>query len=157
LQLWDIAGQERFGSMTRIYYKAAAGALIVFDVTKPDSFESVIKWKEDFSINIKSYEPLTKDIPIILVGNKVDKIDVNDREIWRQRMEDFIALDKRVNEKEEFSPRIVSCVLCSAKEKLNINETLESITKHILEKEDPNSFVNMDPDTPNTNGGGCCN
>jgi len=73
LQLWDIAGQERFGSMTRIYYKSAAAALIVFDLTNLESFESVRKWKEDLVTQIRSYGRLNTDIPIILVGNKSDK------------------------------------------------------------------------------------
>jgi len=47
LQLWDIAGQERFGNMTRVYYKEAVGAFVVFDVTRVGTFEAVQKWKND--------------------------------------------------------------------------------------------------------------
>ena len=47
LQIWDIAGQERYGQMTRVYYQAAVGALIVYDVTRPESFDAVVKWKQD--------------------------------------------------------------------------------------------------------------
>ncbi|KPM10891.1 ras-related protein Rab-32-like protein [Sarcoptes scabiei] len=52
LQLWDIAGQERFGNMTRIYYKEAVGAFLVFDVTAPSSFNAVLKWKHDLDSKI---------------------------------------------------------------------------------------------------------
>jgi Ras-related protein Rab-32 len=52
LQLWDIAGQERFGNMTRVYYKEALGALIVFDVTRVSTFEAVQKWKNDIDSKV---------------------------------------------------------------------------------------------------------
>eukprot|EP01120_Amphizonella_sp_Union-15-10_P008527 TRINITY_DN307_c0_g1_i2.p1 TRINITY_DN307_c0_g1~~TRINITY_DN307_c0_g1_i2.p1 ORF type:complete len:161 (-),score=19.01 TRINITY_DN307_c0_g1_i2:25-507(-) len=68
LQLWDIAGQERFGHMTRVYYKDAVGAMIVYDVTRPNTFDAVVKWKED--IDKKVFFPGTKDpIPVILLCN----------------------------------------------------------------------------------------
>ena len=40
-------GQERFGNMTRVYYKEAVGAFIVFDVTRVNTFDAVQKWKKD--------------------------------------------------------------------------------------------------------------
>jgi small GTP-binding protein len=45
LQLWDIAGQERFGSMTRVYYRDADAAVVMFDLTAQRTFDAVAKWK----------------------------------------------------------------------------------------------------------------
>lgn len=72
LQLWDIAGQERFGNMTRVYYKEALGAIVVYDVTRPQTFEGVTKWKND--IDTKVALPGAwggGQIPVILLANKV--------------------------------------------------------------------------------------
>jgi GTPase SAR1 family protein len=43
----DIAGQERYGNLTRVYYKEAVAAFVVFDLTRNSSFESVKRWKDD--------------------------------------------------------------------------------------------------------------
>ena len=69
LQLWDIAGQERFGNMLRVYYKDAMGAFIVYDVTRTSTFEAVAKWKKD--LDSKVTQPNGDPIPCILLGNKV--------------------------------------------------------------------------------------
>lgn len=69
LQLWDIAGQERFGNMTRVYYKEAVGAFIVFDVTRSATFDAVIKWKQDLDSKVQL--PDGSPIPCILLANKV--------------------------------------------------------------------------------------
>lgn len=45
-------GQERFGNMTRVYYKEAVGAFIVFDVTRVSTFEAVQKWKHDIDSKV---------------------------------------------------------------------------------------------------------
>lgn len=49
LQLWDVAGHERFGTMTRVYYRYAIAAVIVFDVTRPATFDAVMKWRDDLN------------------------------------------------------------------------------------------------------------
>ncbi len=65
------AGQERFGNMTRVYYREAMGAFIVFDVTRPSTFEAVIKWKEDLDAKLS----LSNDnhVAAVLLANKCDQ------------------------------------------------------------------------------------
>jgi len=71
LQLWDIAGQERFGNMTRVYYKEAVGAFVVFDVTRVNTFEAVQKWKNDIDCKV-TLPPDDRPIPVVLLANKCD-------------------------------------------------------------------------------------
>lgn len=66
LQIWDTAGQESFRSITRSYYRGAACALLVYDVTRRDSFRHLTSWLEDARHNGSS------NMSIILVGNKSD-------------------------------------------------------------------------------------
>jgi len=66
LQLWDTAGQEKFSSLTSSYFRAAAGVIIVFDLTNKLSFQSVRDW-------CKFVRELASDsVVIFLVGNKAD-------------------------------------------------------------------------------------
>ncbi|XP_021562656.1 ras-related protein Rab-32, partial [Carlito syrichta] len=71
LQLWDIAGQERFGNMTRVYYKEAVGAFVVFDISRGSTFEAVLKWKNDLDskVHLSNGSP----IPAVLLANKCDQ------------------------------------------------------------------------------------
>lgn len=66
LQIWDTAGQERYKSITVAYYKGSKGAFIVFDVSKKQTFDNVIKWYNDIKKNGE------KELSIILIGNKTD-------------------------------------------------------------------------------------
>lgn len=65
------AGQERFGNMTRVYYREAMGAFIVFDVTRPSTFEAVTKWKEDLDAKLSLSNG--KHVAAVLLANKCDQ------------------------------------------------------------------------------------
>lgn len=66
LSLWDTAGQETYKSITRSYFRGASGALLVFDITRRSSFESVTAWLNDLR------QIAEEGIVVILVGNKSD-------------------------------------------------------------------------------------
>ena len=58
LQIWDTAGQESFRSITRSYYRGAAGALLVYDITRRDTFNHLTTWlgmSKNHKINRKSF------------------------------------------------------------------------------------------------------
>ena len=69
IQIWDTAGQEAFQAITRTYYKGAIGALLVYDITRRETFTHVTKWLEEVRNNS------SKTITIILIGNKKDLED----------------------------------------------------------------------------------
>lgn len=69
VQIWDTAGQERYRSITNAYYKGAKGALIVYDISKKSSFDSVERWAKEVKIMGDA------DMYLILVGNKADLND----------------------------------------------------------------------------------
>ena len=66
LHIWDTAGQERYRAIARNYYRDAQGALIVYDITEPDSFERVKQWANELA---QYGEP---GVSITIVGNKSD-------------------------------------------------------------------------------------
>ncbi|MFX0150280.1 MAG: Rab family GTPase [Candidatus Hodarchaeota archaeon] len=66
-QIWDLAGQERFDVVREVYYRGALGALLVYDVTRPESFYNIPKWVNELWTNNGRDK-----VPIILVGNKMD-------------------------------------------------------------------------------------
>lgn len=65
-QIWDTAGQERYRSITSAYYKGAHGALVVYDITRKSSFDSVEKWLSDLKNNGE------EKMVIMVIGNKCD-------------------------------------------------------------------------------------
>ena len=65
-QIWDTAGQERYRAITSAYYRGALGALLVYDISKKASFDSVEKWLKELR------EHADANIVLMLVGNKCD-------------------------------------------------------------------------------------
>lgn len=90
LQLWDIAGQARFGaSASRVYYKEALGAVLVYECSRPKTFDSAAKWKSEIDKMVKL--PVGEGaIPVVLVGNKCD-VEVGDGQVDRLYLDRFCA------------------------------------------------------------------
>jgi Ras-related protein Rab-11A len=65
-QIWDTAGQERYRAITSAYYRGAVGALLVYDVTKRNTFEHADRWLQELR------DHAVQDVCVMLVGNKTD-------------------------------------------------------------------------------------
>ncbi|EDL38299.1 RAB31, member RAS oncogene family, isoform CRA_b, partial [Mus musculus] len=68
--IWDTAGQERFHSLAPMYYRGSAAAVIVYDITKQDSFHTLKKWVKE----LKEHGP--ENIVMAIAGNKCDLSDI---------------------------------------------------------------------------------
>ena len=145
--IWDTAGQERFRTLTSSYYRGAQGIILVYDVSRRDTFESLNMWLqevEQFSMGGG------KDVVKLLVGNKVDQERIVDRRIANQW-----ARDKGMLFME-----------ASAKTKEGINQVFTEVVQKVLEN--PILLTNTRPAKPrganlgaqpqqkNGQGTGCC-
>ncbi|NXY85224.1 RAB25 protein, partial [Alcedo cyanopectus] len=65
-QIWDTAGLERYRAITSAYYRGAVGALVVFDITKHQTYDVVERWLKEL------YDHAEPGIVVMLVGNKTD-------------------------------------------------------------------------------------
>lgn len=65
-QIWDTAGQERYRAITSAYYRGAVGALLVYDITKGESFNNLERWLKELR------DHADDRIVILIVGNKSD-------------------------------------------------------------------------------------
>uniref|UniRef100_A0A0C9S424 TSA: Wollemia nobilis Ref_Wollemi_Transcript_26434_1581 transcribed RNA sequence n=1 Tax=Wollemia nobilis TaxID=56998 RepID=A0A0C9S424_9CONI len=69
-QIWDTAGQERYRAVTSAYYRGAVGAMLVYDISKRQTFDHVARWLEELRSHADN------NIVIMLVGNKCDLINL---------------------------------------------------------------------------------
>ncbi|XP_045706262.1 ras-related protein Rab-12 [Phyllostomus hastatus] len=135
LQIWDTAGQERFNSITSAYYRSAKGIILVYDITKKETFDDLPKWMK----MIDKYA--SEDAELLLVGNKLDC--ETDREISRQQG-------------EKFAQQITGMRFCeaSAKDNFNVDEIFLKLVDDILKKmpldilrnELSNSILSLQPE-----------
>ena len=73
IHLYDSAGQEQFRSITKSYFKQSDGILLLYDVTKRESFEQIKMWLDSLEESLG--ENNNSQYVVILLGNKIDLID----------------------------------------------------------------------------------
>lgn len=113
LQLWDTAGQERYKSVTASFYRGAVGALVVYDLTRRQTFEKSVDWMQELRNQVE-------DVQIILVGNKQD-----------------LAQMREVQEAEgqnQADTQNVLFVETSAQSGENVEQAFEILVRKIIEK-----------------------
>ncbi len=130
LVLWDVGGQKQFASMRSAYYVGARVAILMFDVTRRETFDTV----EDWIMEIKQF---CGDIPLVLCGNKIDLVN------WRQVDTDEI-------EKMALKWGIPFFEI-SVKDKINLDNALNEACGFLIPKEpepepeqEPSSDVQLD-------------
>ncbi|XP_034713129.1 ras-related protein Rab-38 [Etheostoma cragini] len=113
-------GQERYGNMTRVYYREAVGALVVFDMTRLSTFQAVLKWKGDLDSKVALSNGTP--VPAVLLGNKCDQ-----RRLCPK-------LPKLENFSKEYG--FIGWYETSAKDNTNIDAAITCLVKSIMTMED---------------------
>ncbi|CAH8576399.1 unnamed protein product [Schistosoma margrebowiei] len=118
LQLWDTAGQEKFRSITRQYYRKSDGVIIVFDATNESSFLAVRSWLQSVT------EETDENTVILILENKSDLIEGSDkRAVSRATIDKIVRVYKTM------------CFEVSAKTGHNIEEAFMVMARKLKEKE----------------------
>ena len=116
VSIYDTAGQERFKNIVKHYYKGANGVLLIYDITKRDTFEKLEFWLEDLKENSDNLNNLF----IYLIGNKND--------LEEKREVDFEEANKFAKEKN------IPYIEVSAKTGNNIKKLFDEMIKGTLTK-----------------------
>ena len=114
LKLLDTAGQEKYKSLTKSYFKNADGVLFVFSLNEKESFDDMLNWINLYNNNNNG----KSNVPKILVGNKSDL----EREVEKNMIDKFLEKNRDLNYVET-----------SAKENIRINELFQEISEKMLE------------------------
>jgi small GTP-binding protein len=121
LKICDIAGQASFQTVRKNYLAGSDAALVIFDLTNPDSLSNLQGWlREYISVN-KSRQP-----PILLVGNKLDLVD--ERKIGLIQVRKFLEL---AEENPRISNRIIGYMETSAKTGDNVKVCFNRVSNYL--------------------------
>ena len=116
IKIWDTAGQEKFQSLTKGFFRNAQGIMVVYDVTNVETYENLKYWTQSIKTHMGS--DIDK-ISVIVIGNKIDS---NEREVNKQDAEIYCS--------ELGYPYFET----SAKTGENVNKTIKYLVKEVLKK-----------------------
>ena len=123
-QIWDLAGQGTFNQVRSMYYRGVFGALVVFDVTRKNSFDNLSSWIKELYKNSNRGA-----VPIVILGNKYDLFDENEDHVKSVEINNMIELLNKELKDENFN---VTYLNTSALTGLNIENAFESLGSNII-------------------------
>jgi len=158
LQIWDTAGQESFRSITRSYYRGAAGALLVYDISRRDTFAHLSRWLQEARQNGN------ENMTIMLIGNKCDlehRRQVSPEEGKKFADENglmFLETSAKTahNVEEAFLKPAQEIYLKIQKGIYDVSNEQYGIKVGIASQTSPNTTT-VNPAGNNKKSGGCCN
>ena len=112
LVIWDLGGEQRFRLLAPIFLRGAKGAIFVFDITDPGTFERLDDW-------LKTVLEHVGDVPRVLVGNKVD-------------LEQMRLVDRGLAEDYARRRGFIGYVETSAKQGLRVEQPFFMLARHII-------------------------
>jgi Ras-related protein Rab-2A len=153
LQIWDTAGQEAFRSITRTYYRGATGALLVYDISRRDSFNHVSRWLNE------AREYANPNMVIMLIGNKCD---LERREVSYEEGANFARENGLIfQETSAKTAQNVEKAFFSTAQKINENIQTGAYDlnneAHGIKLGMPQLYDNKPAHYEKTGSGGCCN
>ena len=138
LNIWDIAGQDRLGGVSKLFCRDAAGAIVVSDIVQEDTLENAVEWKNQVEklLNDGSTDSC---IPMVLAVNKYDLIK-NYETDQNKELDTFMT--KEYVEEFAYKNGFKGWLRTSAKEDHNIAKTFDILLSRIIE-----ANTEMDPET----------
>eukprot|EP01113_Clastostelium_recurvatum_P013531 TRINITY_DN1718_c0_g1_i1.p1 TRINITY_DN1718_c0_g1~~TRINITY_DN1718_c0_g1_i1.p1 ORF type:complete len:237 (-),score=48.24 TRINITY_DN1718_c0_g1_i1:142-822(-) len=130
LEIWDTAGQERYRSLAPMYYRCACAAIIVYDITRKSSFETMRKWVSEVQ------KQGTPNLIIALAGNKADiaqhrEVSTEDLDKYAAELRRESAASRPSGSDPSFDPIIA--FECSAKTGQNTAELFAEVCKRLIQ------------------------
>ncbi|XP_045414648.1 ras-related protein Rab-17 [Lemur catta] len=116
-EIWDTAGQEKYHSVCHLYFRGANAALLVYDVTKKDSFHQAQQWLRDLEEEFRPGE-----VVVMLVGNKTDLSE--EREVTFEEGKEFAERERLL------------FMETSAKLNHQVSEVFSAVARELLQRDD---------------------
>ncbi len=118
MQLWDVAGQERFSNMTRIYFRSAHAAIVSCDLTRRSTFVELDKWLDELVLH-------APDAQVVMVANKQDLVSAEDMQSFAIEADAFVR---------RHHPLVLGWFPISVRTGFNLEKVINFLSRHLVDK-----------------------